>query len=207
MDGVINWVIGLMRVLGAPGVGVAIALETVFPPIPSEVVLPLAGFTASRGHYSLVSAIVWATAGSLVGAWLMYYLGRSLGTERLGALADRIPLMGSDDVERANSWFHRHGPRAVLVGRLVPGVRSLVSIPAGVAHMNFAVFTGYTALGSAAFNAALILIGHQLGGQYHRVQPYINTVSTVVGVIAAVAAGWWLLRRYRRTHRRPEGRS
>lgn len=198
MNGVIEWVIGLMRVLGAPGVGIAIALETVFPPIPSEVVLPLAGFTASRGHYTTVSAIIWATIGSLVGAWLMYYLGRSLGAERLGNLADRMPLLDRRDIERANAWFERHGSAAVFFGRLVPGVRSLVSIPAGVARMNLAVFTGYTALGSLLFNAALILIGYELGAQYHLVEPYINRISAVVGAILALAAAWWIAKRIRR---------
>ena len=120
-----------MRTVGSPGVGLATALETVFPPVPSELVLPLAGYTASQGYYSVGAAIAWATAGSLLGALVLYWLGAAWGLERICALADRVPLMHADDVRRAVAWFGRNGRTAVFFGRLVPGVRSLVSIPAG----------------------------------------------------------------------------
>src|SRR5689334_13371021 len=121
-----------MRTIGAPGVGVATALETVFPPLPSEAVLPLAGYTASQGHYGVVAAIVWATVGSVAGALVLYWAGAAWGAERLCRTAERVPLLHARDVERAIAWFGRHGRTAVLLGRLVPGVRSLVSIPAGI---------------------------------------------------------------------------
>lgn len=200
MDGVISWVVGLMYRIGAPGVGIAIAIETVFPPIPSELILPLAGFTASRGYYTLFAAILWATLGSLAGGWVLYYLGRAWGAERLGNLAERTPLLERRDVERAGGWFDRHGPSSVLIGRFVPGVRSFVSIPAGIARMNIFAFSLYTGVGSAVFNAVLILVGHELGSRYQLVQPYIDTIALVVGVLLALVIVVAVIRRVR--HRR-----
>lgn len=186
MEAVLDWVVLVMRTIGAPGVGVATALETVFPPVPSELVLPLAGYTASQGHYGLVAAVVWATVGSLLGALVLYWLGAAWGLARICALADRIPLVHADDVRRAVSWFGAHGRSAVFLGRLVPGVRSLVSIPAGVDRMPLATFCLYTTLGSLVWNTALILAGYELGEQWHVVEGYVGPVSNVVYVLVAV---------------------
>lgn len=186
MEAVLDWVVLVMRAIGSPGVGVATALETVFPPVPSELVLPLAGYTASQGHYGLLPAIAWATAGSLVGALTLYWLGAAWGLERICALADRIPLMHADDVRRAVAWFGRNGRKAVFFGRLVPGVRSLVSIPAGVDRMPLATFCVYTTAGSLAWNAALILAGYELGAQWHLVEGYVGPASNVIYVLLAV---------------------
>ncbi|CAM3875511.1 DedA family protein [Nocardioides zeicaulis] len=197
MDAVLDWVVLVMRTIGAPGVGVATALETVFPPVPSELVLPLAGYTASQGHYGLVAAIVWATVGSVLGALVLYWLGAAWGLDRICALADRIPLVHADDVRRAVSWFGAHGRSAVFVGRLVPGVRSLVSIPAGVDRMPLATFCLYTTLGSLAWNTALILAGYELGEQWHVVEGYVGPVSNVVYAVLAVVLLWFAARRLR----------
>ncbi|SED20315.1 membrane protein DedA, SNARE-associated domain [Nocardioides exalbidus] len=186
MEAVLDWLVLVMRTIGSPGVGLATALETVFPPIPSELVLPLSGYTASQGHYSVVAAIAWATAGSLIGALVLYWLGAAWGLERLCRLADRIPLMHADDVRRAVEWFRRHGRAAVFFGRLVPGVRSLVSIPAGVDRMPLATFCAYTTAGSLAWNAALVLAGYELGEQWHLVEAYVGPASNVVYVLVAV---------------------
>jgi membrane protein DedA with SNARE-associated domain len=197
MEAVLDWVVLVMRTVGAPGVGLATALETVFPPVPSELVLPLAGYTASQGHYGVVAAIAWATAGSLAGALLLYWLGAAWGLERTCALADRIPLLHADDVRKAVAWFGDHGRAAVLLGRLVPGVRSLVSIPAGVDRMPLATFCVYTTLGSLVWNAALILAGYELGAQWHRVESYVGGVGNVVYVLLAVALVVVVARRLR----------
>ena len=197
MSGVLDWVVMLMRTIGAPGVGVATALETVFPPIPSEVVLPLAGFTASQGHYGVVAAVIWATVGSVVGALLLYYVGMAWGLERVLATADRIPLVGADDVQRSMDWFGRHGRSAVLLGRLVPGVRSLVSIPAGIDRMPLPQFLGFTTLGSLVWNALLIGSGYLLGSQWHRVERYVGDVSHVVYLLLAAAVVVFVARRLR----------
>jgi membrane protein DedA with SNARE-associated domain len=198
VSSLLDWLVGLMRTVGAPGVGFATALETVFPPVPSEAVLPLAGYTASQGHYGLVAAIAWATAGSLVGALVLYCAGARLGAERLEALAERIPLLHARDVERAMEWFDRHGRTAVLLGRLVPGVRSLISIPAGVNRMPLLQFAGYTTAGSLLWNGLLIGAGYELGAQWHVVEARAGEISNVAYALLGLAVVWFVVRRWRR---------
>ncbi|MCD4532976.1 DedA family protein [Nocardioides sp. cx-169] len=197
MSSVLDWLVGLMRTIGAPGVGFATALETVFPPVPSEAVLPLAGYTASQGHYGLVAAIAWATAGSLVGALVLYYAGARLGAERLAGIAERIPLVYARDVDRAMGWFDRHGRTAVLVGRLVPGVRSLISVPAGVSGMPLLQFAGFTTAGSLVWNGLLIGAGYALGEQWHLVESRAGEISDLVYVVIAAVVVWFVVRRWR----------
>lgn len=195
---VVDGVLAVMDAIGAPGVGVAILLETVFPPVPSEVVLPLAGFTAFQGRYGLVEAIAWATAGSLVGALLLYGLGAAFGQARLARIADRLPLTRAEDVHRAVAWFDRYGSAAILVGRVVPGVRSLISIPAGVDRMPLPRFVLYTFLGSTVWNSLLVGSGYLLGTRWHLVEQRMDVVSKVVYLALAlvlVAFVGWLLRR------------
>jgi membrane protein DedA with SNARE-associated domain len=201
MGAVLDWVVLVMRTVGSPGVGLATALETVFPPVPSELVLPLAGYTASQGYYSVAAAVAWATAGSLVGALVLYWLGAAWGLERICALADRIPLVHAEDVRRAVAWFGRHGRTAVFVGRLVPGVRSLISIPAGVDRMPILTFCAYTTAGSLVWNAALILAGYELGEQWHVVEGYVGRVGDVVYVLLAVVLLVAVARRLRQRSR------
>lgn len=205
MQGIVEWVVGVMELIGAPGVGVATALETVFPPIPSEIILPLAGFTAGQGRYSVIAAIAWATVGSYLGAVLLYYVGKAWGLDRTRRFADSIPLASHRDVDRAVEWFGRHGRTAVLVGRMVPGVRSLISLPAGIDRMPMLAFSGYTILGSLAWNLLLIMLGFFLGENWQVVADYVGHFSTVVKVVlgvlaAALVAG--LTRRAIRQHRR-----
>ena len=202
MGSVLDWVVEVMKVLGAPGVGIATALETVFPPVPSEVVLPLAGYTASQGHYGLVAAILWATVGSLVGALVLYHLGALWGADRLCATAERIPLLHARDVERAIAWFGRNGRSAIFLGRLVPGVRSFISIPAGIDRMPLLQFTLYTTAGSLVWNSALIVAGYELGAQWHRVEAYVGEASVVVYGALGVAVLWFVVRRLVRRSRR-----
>ncbi len=206
MGWVQDWVVAVMRAIGAPGVGVATLLETVFPPVPSEVVLPLAGFTADQGHYSFVSALAWATAGSVAGALLLYWAAAAWGLERLGAVAERLPLMGREDVERSIAWFDRHGRSAVFLGRLVPGVRSLISIPAGVQRMRLLPFLGYTTAGSLLWNAALIGAGYELGAQWHLVEKYVGEASTAISAVLGLAVALAVVTRVRgrRAERRTE---
>ncbi|WP_010120550.1 DedA family protein [Corynebacterium nuruki] len=198
---VVDWIVSLMAVIGAPGVGLAILIETVFPPIPSEVVLPLAGFASTEGRMSALAAFLWATAGSVVGAWLLYWLGAAVGADRLRAVADRMWLTEGADVDRALHWFDRYGEATVLIARVIPGIRSLVSIPAGVHRMGPVKFTLLTTLGSAVWNAVLIGLGVLLGDNYHRVSDTIDNFSTLIYVLVAlacVAGVIWLVRRDRR---------
>jgi membrane protein DedA with SNARE-associated domain len=193
--GIVGWVVGLMETLGAPGVGLAIALESVFPPLPSEVFLPLAGFAAARGDMSVLAAIVWTTLGSLAGALALYGVGAALGRERLMAIADRMPLVAVADVVKAEEWFARHGPKAVFLGRMVPLVRSLVSVPAGLERMPLPLFAALTTAGSLIWNTAFVLAGYGLGANFGLIEPYMSVVSKVVVGLIAGAVAWWVTRR------------
>jgi membrane protein DedA with SNARE-associated domain len=199
LGGLVGWVLSVVETLGAVGVGLLVALESVFPPIPSEVVLPLAGFLAGQGKLGFAAVLLWATAGSLAGALVLYWLGAALGADRLCRLADKIPLMDGRDVERAESWFARHGVWAVLLGRMVPGVRSLVSIPAGVARMPLWLFTVLTVVGSAVWNALFVGLGYLLGARWTEVGKYSDVINyVVIGGLAVVVVGLFARRAARR---------
>ncbi|MFB8206295.1 DedA family protein [Streptomyces sp. NPDC056010] len=187
VGGVAGWAAELMEKLGAPGAGLAIALENLFPPLPSEVILPLAGFTASQGRMDVVAAVLWTTAGSLVGALVLYALGALLGRDRVLALAARLPLVKASDVERTEAWFARHGTKAVFFGRFVPIFRSMISVPAGVERMRLPVFLVLTSAGSLIWNTAFIAAGYALGARWHEVTDLVGLYSKAV--LAAVAVG------------------
>lgn len=186
-DGLAGWATGLVETLGGPGAGLAVALENLFPPLPSEVILPLTGFAAGQGVLTLFSAVFWTTLGSVVGALVLYWIGMLLGRERLHALWAKLPLVKTSDLERAEEWFSRHGSKAVFLGRMVPVVRSLVSAPAGVERMPLPRFVALTALGSLIWNAALILAGYWLGDRWDAVEGYVGLVSKAVLVLGALA--------------------
>lgn len=202
LSGLAGWVLDVIQAMGAVGVAVLVVLENVFPPLPSEVVLPLAGFLAGQGKLSLGAVMLAATVGSVVGALVLYWAGAALGRQRLRRIAERTPLMDADDVDRAQGWFDRHGRTAVLVGRLVPGVRSLISIPAGVSRMPLLPFLAYTTLGSAAYNAVLVLLGHQLGSRWTSVEKYSDPIN--YGVYALIALGILVAVARRAKHRRAD---
>jgi membrane protein DedA with SNARE-associated domain len=201
----IDWLQWLMETLGAPGAGLAVALESIFPPIPSEIVLPLAGFTASRGSLSLTAVLICTTIGSLVGAAALYLLGRRLGLDRLKRAAVKMPLTDPEDVDRTDAWFNRHGSKAVFFGRMVPIFRSLISVPAGVNRMKMPTFIAFTLVGSLVWNTALVLAGYFLGEQWHRVESSVGVLQYVVLAVIVVAIGWFVVRRVRR--RRAEASS
>lgn len=152
--------------MGGPGAGLAIALENLFPPLSSEVILPLTGFAAGQGVISLASALLWTTLGSVAGAAVLYWLGLLFGRERIHALWARLPPVRGSDLERTEAWFVRHGTKAVLFGRMVPVFRSLISVPAGLERMPLPVFLGLTAVGSLAWNSVLVMAGYWLGDQW-----------------------------------------
>ncbi|MHC5261684.1 DedA family protein [Streptomyces sp. UC4497] len=195
--GLAGWAADLIGTLGGPGAGLLIALENLFPPLPSEVILPLTGFAASMGTITLVSAVVWTTLGSVVGAAVLYWIGRVIGRERMYALWGRIPLVKVSDLEKTEAWFQRHGTKAVLLGRMVPIFRSLISIPAGVERMRLPVFLTLTAIGSLIWNAALILAGYWLGDQWDLVERYVGVLSKVVLGAAVIALVAYVIVRWR----------
>jgi membrane protein DedA with SNARE-associated domain len=188
----LSWVMSLIETLGYVGVAVVVALESVFPPIPSEAVLPLTGFLVSQGRMSFVGALIASTIGAVVGALILYWVGYALGEDRVRALVKqygRWMLLTEEDLDRAHAWFDNHGGIAVLIGRLTPFVRSLVSIPAGVTRMPLLTFTVYTAIGSALWNAVLIGAGWLLGASWSQVREYQQyfayAVFATLGVVIA----------------------
>ena len=205
-NGVAGFAVDLMEKLGAFGAGLAVALENLFPPLPSEVILPLAGFTASRGEMSLVGALIWTTVGSVVGAMVLYLLGVLLGERRTRAIVARVPLVKMSDVDRAQAWFDRHGTKAVFFGRMIPLFRSLISIPAGIERMSPAVFLALTALGSAIWNTVFVMAGYQLGENWSAVEGYVGVLQNVVLVGIVLAVVLFVVLRVRqnlRTRQRP----
>lgn len=188
LGGIAGWAVSVMDTLGGPGAALIVGLENVFPPIPSEVILPLAGFSAALGEFTLLGAIVWTNIGSVVGAILAYGLGFWLGADRARALFDRLPLMTGEDFDTAQGWFSRHGNASVFFGRMVPVVRSLISVPAGVARMNILLFLLLTTAGSAIWNTIFVVGGYLLGGQWHRIESVAGWFSNAVVVVILLAA-------------------
>ena len=200
-DTLADWTVTLMDTFGAVGVGLAILLETVFPPIPSELVLPMAGFASTQGELNVWAAIAGATTGSMVGAWLLYWLGAVIGAERLRSIAARTWLTDAADVDKALTWFSRFGEISILIGRLIPGVRSLISIPAGIHGMGVVKFSALTLLGSGVWNGVLIWLGVLLGENWTVVSDTMDRYSTVfyvLLVLAVVASVFYLVRRDRK---------
>jgi membrane protein DedA with SNARE-associated domain len=193
-----DWVVGLMETLGAPGAGIAVAVENLFPPIPSEIILPLAGFAASRGDLDLVAAIIFTTLGSLIGALALYGIGAWLGIDRIKWIAKKLPLVDVSDVDKTEEWFKKHGSKAVFFGRMLPIFRSLISIPAGIERMPVWKFALLTTAGSLIWNTIFILAGFWLGEQWHIVEQYADILKYVVIAVVVAAVGWFVISRVRK---------
>jgi membrane protein DedA with SNARE-associated domain len=193
-----DWIHTIMNTLNYPGIAFLMFLEVVFPPIPSEIIMPLAGFTASNGSLNVIGVILAGTVGSMVGAVVFYYLGKIVGTERLVMLADKYGkwlTVSGKDVRKADYWFDRHGNKVVFFCRLVPGIRSLVSIPAGVSEMKLLPFLLYTLVGTLIWNIALTYAGFALGENYEVVDQYMGDSGKIVlGILVVLAATWYTVR-------------
>jgi membrane protein DedA with SNARE-associated domain len=194
-----GWVFSIVDRLGAAGVGLLILLENIVPPIPSEVILPLAGFRARTGGVNVVAVWPAATAGSVLGALLLYGLGAWLGYDRLYRLAGHrwFVFVSQKDMERGERVFERHGGKVVLFGRCVPFLRSVVSIPAGISGMPVVRFVVLTAIGSGVWNAAFIALGWALGENWEQVEGVLGPVGYVVLALLAVGLVVLMVRRVR----------
>lgn len=200
MNQISEWVLSIMAKFGYFGIVFAMFAENVFPPIPSEVIMPAAGFAASRGDLNLILVILAGTLGASLGALPLYYLGRIFDKERLIAVTEKYGkyvLVKPDDVASANEWFDKHGKTAVFFGRMVPGVRSLISIPAGMNNMPLLPFLVLTALGSSIWTAALTLAGYYLGQNYEVVEGILAPYSKGFGILIVVIIIGWLIKRRR----------
>lgn len=209
MQSITGPVVDVIDSVGEVGVGGLIALETVLPPIPSEVILPFAGFAAADGRLNAPLAWACATIGSLLGAGLLYWFGHALSYERLHHLAGKrwFVLFGQRDLDRGFRFFDRHGSVVVLVGRFVPLIRSIVSVPAGMDRMPLPRFLALTALGSGIWNAAFIWLGYRLREDYELVEQYMGPVSRGVVVVCGIVLVWLVVRRLRERRAGADGAS
>lgn len=192
-----DWITSLIDTMGLAGIAALMFIENVFPPIPSELIMPLAGFNAANGDQSLIPVILAGTVGSLAGALFWYWIGLRIGIERLKRFSRRHGrwlTLTPREIDAVSDWFHRHGPVAVLIGRLVPTVRTFISVPAGVARMPWWLFTLWSALGTLAWTSLLAVAGYALRSQYDRVAHLMDPVST--GVVLAIV-GYYLWRVWR----------
>lgn len=194
-----QWVSDVIRAIGYLGVALLVALENVFPPIPSEVVLPFAGFYAGKGEASVVGMVLAATAGSVLGAWILYGLAAWIGPDRLRRFVvarGRWVGVKERDLDRSEAWFDRRAKAAVLLGRCVPLVRSLVSIPAGFRRMPIVPFTICTIIGSLIWNAALVGAGALLGSRWEDAGDVVGILQWLVIMAVVVLVGWFVWSRF-----------
>jgi membrane protein DedA with SNARE-associated domain len=199
------WAIDLIEWLGLPGVAIAIALENLFPPLPSELILPVAGFAASQGTLGLFAVILWATLGSVVGALALYVIGVWLGRDRVHRLLVKVPLVSVEDVNRTEAWFNKYGKRTVFFGRMIPVFRSLISIPAGVTRMPLWYFIPLTAAGSLIWNTIFVVAGYLLGENWSAVEQYAGIIQDIVIIAVILAIAIFIVRRVLVIMRRKRG--
>ncbi len=197
LTGITAWAARVMESVGEWGVGLFTLLETVFPPIPSEVILPLAGFLSEQGELDITLMIFTSTLGAYLGALLLYWLGAALGLERSIRWLSRLPLVDRADFERAAGWFNRHGSASIFFGRLIPGVRSLISLPAGAQRMRLLTFSLFTIAGSGLWNTLLLTLGAALGTQYELIQQYSRYLNYAVWACVVALLVWLVIRRIR----------
>jgi len=200
-----EWITNTMTALGYLGIGLLMFLENLFPPIPSELIMPLAGFTVAQGKMNFFLAVLAGVAGTMLGALPWYYAGNLLTEQRLRRLADRYGkwvALSSKDIDKANHWFNRHGTKTVLFCRLVPGVRTIISLPAGVSRMPIALFLIYSTVGTTLWVTLLTAAGYFLGNNYRLVEAFLEPVSKVVLLMLIVAFTLWVIRKRRRRGRR-----
>lgn len=194
-----NWVIQIIERLGYLGIAFLMFLDNVFPPIPSEIIMPSAGYTASRGQLQIVGVIVAGSFGSIVAAAVLYALGRKIPQESLFKLVDRYGkylFIKRKDVYKALDWFEHYGHRIVFFGRMIPAVRSLISIPAGMSHMPFWKFMLYSSLGTLIWTTFLACVGFYFGENQALMFAIMHRVGYVILAIVAVLGLMWLYRKF-----------
>jgi membrane protein DedA with SNARE-associated domain len=178
-----EWITNTMQSLGYVGIALLMFLENLFPPIPSELIMPLAGFTVAQGDMQLIPAVIAGVLGTVLGAFPWYYIGKFISEPRLEYFADRYGKwisVSSKDIKKANYWFNKHGTKAVFFGRLVPGVRTLISLPAGINNMSLIPFLLYSTVGTTLWVFFLTFAGYKLGKNYTIIDEYLGPVSKII---------------------------
>lgn len=203
MPPVTIWINQIMQQFGYIGIAFLMFLDNIFPPIPSELIMPLAGFTASQGYLNIIGVIIAGSLGSILAAVTLYWIGRILNEDRLNNWLKRYGkwiFIKPKDLKKANSWFNQHGRKIVFFGRMIPAVRSIVSIPAGMARMPFGLFLLYTSLGTIIWTSILASLGFYLGQNYQKIVPWLSNASTTVLIIIIFAAIIGLYKYYKKSN-------
>jgi membrane protein DedA with SNARE-associated domain len=207
INAITKWATSLIGLLGYPGLGFVMFLENVFPPIPSEIVLPMAGFmTTAAGvaefkahtQFTLWGITLVGCLGSVVGAWTFYGLGRLLGEKRTRILIRKVgkyALLKEEDFDRSLQWFNRYKKPVIFFGRLIPIIRSLISIPAGIFEMNPLIFTAFTAVGTAIWSFLLAFAGSILGSYWPAVTNFINKYQIIIEILLVGLILWFVISR------------
>lgn len=194
----VEWIESTMNSLGYPGITVLMVIETIVPFVPSEIVMPMAGFSSSQGNLWWVGAVLAGLVGSMLGLLPMYYLGRVVGEARIKRWADKYGkwlTISSDDIENAKGWLVKHGSKVVILSHLLPGVRSLIAIPAGIIEMNVLKFLLFSAIGKGIWITILTYAGRLLGENYGKVREYLAPASFLVIGVIVVGVIIWIWRR------------
>ncbi|CAM3647142.1 MULTISPECIES: DedA family protein [Psychrobacter] len=198
MNQISEWVLAVMAKFGYLGIVFAMFAENVFPPIPSEVIMPAAGFAVARGDFNLILVILAGTLGCVLGALPLYYLGSLFNKERLVAFTDKYGkyvFVKPEDVLSSSDWFDKHGKKAVFFGRMVPGIRSLISVPAGMNKMPILSFIALTALGSSVWTTVLTLAGYHFGKNYEVIETALSPYSKIFLLLTIIIIIGWFIRR------------
>lgn len=193
-----EWIINTMTSLGYVGIALLMFSENLFPPIPSELIMPLAGFSVSQGEMGLIPAITAGVIGTILGAFPWYYLGRVFDESKLEKLANKYGkwiFVSGGDIEKANKWFNKYGNIAVLLGRLVPGVRTLISLPAGMNQMKMTPFIIYSTIGTLVWVSLLTTAGYILGENYTLIEKYIAPLSKIALLSIGFLFVIWIIRK------------
>lgn len=197
-----DWIISIMEQLGYFGIALLMFLDNVFPPVPSEIIMPSAGFAASQGQLSLIGVIVAGSLGSLIAAAALYWIGRKISHEALFNWVDhygKYLFIKSNDVKKALDWFERYGHRVVFFGRMIPAVRSLISIPAGMSRMPFWKFMSYSALGTIIWTTFLAYVGFYFGNNTELMQQIFSRVGYLIIMICVIVGSIWLYKKFYQT--------
>jgi membrane protein DedA with SNARE-associated domain len=200
-----EWITNTIQSLGYFGIGLLMFVENLFPPIPSELIMPLAGFTAAQGNMGLVPAIAAGVIGTVLGALPWFYLGHFLGEDRIKRWITRHGTwlgISTKEINKSQQWFYRHGNKAVFFGRFIPGVRTLISLPAGFSDMPMPQFLVYSTLGALGWTMLLTFAGYLLGQNYTLVEEYLAPISKLVLGVLVLACIIWIVRRRRELRRK-----
>ena len=198
----LDWISNTVNSLGYVGIALLMLLENVFPPIPSELIMPLAGFTVTQGKLNFSYVVVAGVVGSVLGALPWYYLGKTWGLNRIKKLADRYGkwiTLSSKDIQKAKLWFDRRGKPTACFSRVIPGVRTYISVPAGISKMPLLPFLLYSTLGTALWVSLLTYAGYILGANYDRVKQFLAPISTLVIVVLILGAIIWVIKRKKKS--------